>query len=111
MLLAKEQETLKEIEMLEKHVMEQEKEYREQQQQLQLSLEDKFGNENTGDRKEMVRKRHMQMSKERGEQAASLKLTREKLNKKKKRIEDNLKQFTRMSMELFSSTIKLTRLS
>lgn len=90
-LLAKEKETLKEIEMLEKHVMEQEMEFREQQKQMEASLQNK--GENTDDRKEIVRQRHMQMSKERGEQAAKLKLKREKLHQEQKQINENLKEY------------------
>jgi hypothetical protein len=62
---------------------------------MAASLEQKYGSENTGDRKDVVRKRHMEMSKERGEQAARLRLKHEELIQEKGKLEQDLSKFKR----------------
>ena len=86
LLVAKEAEILKEIEMVEKNVMAQERDFRETQRAMEDALQDKLG-DHTGDRKELVRKRHMEMSKERGSQAAGLELRRKLLQEDKLKVE------------------------
>lgn len=63
--------------------------FREEQKQLQASLKNN-DDELDGNRRDQVRKRHMQMSKQRGESAAEYKLKKEKLIAQKENLHSKL---------------------